>query len=168
GQPPFARDLKALQKPLHDVPNRVAELSAAVVVHREGGDAGVGGDAGDFGLAQETVDVIHRGRSGLERGFSHFALVGVDAYRDVQLAGQALNDRDYPPDLFVCGHLGEAATRRLATNVDDVGAVLPHLGGLAHGRVDVIPAAIARVGVGRDRYAPQDGRNRHPTEPLRA
>ena len=56
---------------------------------------------------------------------------------------RALDDGDDAAQLFVGGDFGEAGARRLAADVDDVGAVLAHLDGLADGGIDVVAEAIA-------------------------
>ena len=101
GQPLFARNPKAVEQALYNISGRVAEVAAPVVVHRDGGDAGLGGYARDFGLTQETVYVVDQRRAGFDGGPRDFGLVGVDTDGDIEFVAQPRDDRDHAPHFFV-------------------------------------------------------------------
>ena len=118
--------------------------AAALVVHDNGRHARLGGDARESVVAAEAPDVVEHVRAGIDGCARHFGLVGVDADRRVGQCRADRFDRGHDaPDLLFGRDLVEAGVglvrarpRRLAADVEDVGAFVDEPARLLDGCVD--------------------------------
>ena len=119
----------------------------AAHVHEHDRYATVGDEREHRRVVQARRHVVDELRAGVERGLGHDGLAGVDTDRNAERR-DALDDGCRPVDLHVGRHILGPRTCRLASDVDEVGALRDHLGGPIgggfHGRVTT--AVAERVG----------------------
>jgi hypothetical protein len=84
--------------------------------------------------ATQAPDVVDHIRAGVQRSAHHRGFVGVDGKRHTRRP-QRFDHRDHALELFVQRDGRRARAGRLAANIDHVGAVANHLGGLCERRV---------------------------------
>ena len=94
-------------------------------------------DRGD--VVERRGHVVHQGGPGLDRGFGHGGVAGVDRYPDVR--GEGLDHRQHPAQLL--GHVDGvgAGAGRLTADVDDVGTLGHQVEPVGHRRLGIEPAA---------------------------
>ena len=75
-------------------------LSAALVVHKDDGDSGLGGERSHLGITAEGPLVIYYGCTGGDGLGGYAGVEGVDANRKVRAGGKRFDDGNDADELF--------------------------------------------------------------------
>ena len=120
----------------------------ASVMHQDRRCAGARHHARHGRITGKRCDVVDDRRTARQSGFGHARLVGIDRDRDRHSTLQPFQHRQHPAQFlgFVNGRCPRP--RRLAADIEDVGALLHHAERIRHraGRIEALAAIGKRVG----------------------
>ena len=144
-------DDETLSKRKRNITHEVRVLDAALVVHHDHTDVVArSDDRRHLGVPAQPPHIVDDRSTCIEGSARHLRLARVDADGQWERARQSLDHRQHATALLTRGHGRGIRPRALAAHIDDVGAVLRHLGGDAARGPDVAGEPVPGERVRRD------------------
>ena len=147
GDAGFLGDRKAAAHILAEFIEEIVVFRLLAVVHQAAGDLVLRDEIRHLAVVLEAPDVVDKVSARLERLRYHRAFVAVDGNRDVEFLLDHLDDGNDTVDFLLHADLHMAGTGGLAAHVHNGRALGDHIGRVAAGIVQIVPASAVGEGV---------------------
>lgn len=147
GDAGFLGDREAAAHILAEFIEEIVVLRLLAVVHQAAGDLVLCDEIRHLAVVLEAPDVVDKVSARLERLRYHRAFVAVDGNRDVEFLLDHLDDGNDAVDFLLHADLHMAGTGGLAAHVHNGRSLGDHIGRVAAGIVQIVPASAVGEGV---------------------